>query len=149
VGKPVQVVWTREDDLQHDTYRPAALHQLQAGITADGLPVGWRHVVAGTAVGSRPTPGAVLVSDVPGGEVSDAPADLGVPVGIWRAVEYSYNTFAVECFLDEVAAAGGQDPYALRLKLLGQNARLKAVVQLAAEKAGWGAPLPAGQGRGI
>jgi len=148
IGKPVQVVWTREDDLQHDTYRPATYHHLRGGVDAAGLPVAWRHTLVGASAGNRLTAGADLPYNVLA-EVHDRPIELGVPVGIWRAVSYSHNTFAVESFLDELAAAGQRDPYELRLELLERFPRLKAVVRLAGEKAGWGTPLPAGRGRGI
>jgi isoquinoline 1-oxidoreductase beta subunit len=149
VGKPVKVVWTREDDIQHDFYRPASYHYLRASIGTDGLPQGDIHVVAGQSTGDAPTDGAGLGYAATSANAIDATTTNDVPVGIWRSVNYSNNIFAVESFLDEVAAAEKSDPYQLRLRLLDVNPRLKAVVTLAATKAGWGTPLPAGHGRGM
>lgn len=154
IDAPVQVVWTREDDIQHDFYRPASEHHLSASLTARGLPGSWTHIVAtlDTDRGAHHAEPAADGADLPysitfntiGSQVSTA-----VPTGIWRSSNYFNTIFAVESFLDEVAAAGGLDPYQLRLRLLNNNARLRAVVQLAASKAGWGTALPAGWGRGI
>lgn len=155
IGAPVQVVWTREDDLQHDFYRTASYHQLSASLTAQGLPATWMHTVATLdtdrsdhqaqpATDGADMPYSIATTHITGSQVSSA-----VPTGIWRSSNYSNTIFAVESFLDEVAAAGGLDQYHLRLQLLGNNPRLQGVVRLAASKAGWGTPLPAGWGRGM
>ncbi|HEY7126222.1 MAG TPA: xanthine dehydrogenase family protein molybdopterin-binding subunit [Ktedonobacterales bacterium] len=149
IGQPVQVVWTRQDDLQHDFYRPATLHQLSATLDGAGHIQAWTHVVAAQHMANQVMLGAELPYSIPSKNLNGSDVSLAVPVGIWRAVEFSYNTFVVESFLDEVAAAAGQDPYQLRLQLLDGNPRLKAALMLAATKAGWGTPLPDGWGRGI
>ena len=154
IGAPVQVVWTREDDIQHDFYRPASYHQMSVSLTAQGFLNSWTHTVAtlDTDRGDHHAQPAIDGADLPyststhitGSQVSSA-----VPTGIWRSSNYFNTIFAVESFLDEVAAAGGLDPYQLRLHLLNNNPRLQAVLQLAASKADWGTPLPTGWGRGI
>jgi len=155
ISAPVQVVWTREDDLQHDFYRPASYHHLSASLTARGLPATWTHTVATLdtdrsdhqaqpATDGADMPYRIDTTHITGSQVSSA-----VPAGIWRSSNYGNTIFAVESFLDEVAAAGGMDPYHLRLQLLGNNPRLQRVVELAANKAGWGTPLPSGWGRGM
>jgi isoquinoline 1-oxidoreductase beta subunit len=178
VGAPVQLLWTREDDMHHDFYRPAALHRLTAALDGEGALHAWHHRFTSTSIQAfwnnpaHPQPpeeseiggAADLAYDVPHLRVEYAPTATGVPVAWWRSVESSLNAFSVESFLDEVAAAAKVDPLALRVKLLGKPraaqqkpsddapvdpARLKAVLELAATKAGWGTPLPAGRGRGI
>jgi isoquinoline 1-oxidoreductase beta subunit len=163
VGVPVKVLWTREDDMQHDFYRPVAYNRLTAGIDSQGMPVGWIHHIAGPSIFSRFNPqwikngidssaveGAVdLPYAIPHITVSYAMVDSGVPVGFWRSVGNSQNYFITECFLDEVAAAGGKDPYELRRTLLTAHPRHQRVLELAATKAGWGTPPPQGRYRGI
>jgi isoquinoline 1-oxidoreductase subunit beta len=155
IRAPVQVVWTREDDLAHDFYRPASYHQLSANLTAQGFPHTWTHTVAtldmdrGDHLAQPATDGADLPYSIATTQITGSQVSSAVPVGIWRSSNYSNTIFAVESFLDEVAAAGGVDPYRLRLHLLSNNPRLQRVVQLAASKARWGTPLPAGWGRGM
>ena len=183
VDAPVQVVWTREDDIRHDFYRPANYHRLSAGLDAEGHVTAWRHRVSTPAIGAflfgnednaeGETGGAWdLPYGIPNLRVEYAPAHSGVPRGWWRSVEHSYTGFVVNGFLDEVAAAAGRDPYELRLDLLDRTdpdalaatlaarhgdrgdyafdlARYRNVLVTAAEKAGWGTPLPDGTGRGI
>jgi isoquinoline 1-oxidoreductase subunit beta len=176
VGKPVQVLSTREDDLQHDYYRPASLHHLRGGVDAKGWPVAWHHRYTATPIASSLWPdtktpemmelgGAVdLPYLVPNLKVEFAPARSGVPRGWLRSVAHTYTAFVVESFLDELAHIGGKDPLELRRHLLRERrkipypgprplfndtARAKAVLELAAKKAGWGKPLPRGVGRGI
>jgi isoquinoline 1-oxidoreductase beta subunit len=174
VERPVQVVWTREDDLQHDFYRPAGRHRLRAGLDKDGRLIAWAHHLVSTSRyafrGSSPAHASELYADdFPAGFVANfraehtAPATR-IPTGAWRSTLHSSNAFAVQSFLDEVAAAAGRDPLALRRELLGapralpyshhggptfDTGRLRAVLDLAADKAGWGTPLPPGRGRGI
>ena len=161
--RPVQVVWTREDDIRHDFYRPAGLNRLRAALDANGQPVAWHHHIASPSILSRAAPGAVadgldrtsvagaanLPYAVPNIQVEYTQTDTPVPVGFWRSVGHSQNIWITECFFDEVAAAGRQDPLELRRRLLAHQARHLAVLNLAAEKAGWGKPLPAGHTRGI
>ncbi len=163
IREPVKVVWTREDDMQHDVYRPPSLNVMRAGLDAAGLPLVWTHVVSSPSILRRIAPYASKVItdpfatdgarqlpyDVPNVRVAWARADLPLPFGFWRSVGYSNNSYVVECFLDEVAAAGGFDPLELRRRLLSSKPRLRAVLELAAAKAGWGTPLPAGRARGI
>ncbi|HEV8193685.1 MAG TPA: xanthine dehydrogenase family protein molybdopterin-binding subunit [Ktedonobacterales bacterium] len=148
-GNPVQVVWTREDDLQNGFYRPGAWHQLRATLDASGKPQSWQHGVAAQSMGDGVGAGAELPYAIPSIRVTGVDVTLGVPVTIWRGAEYSYMTFAVESFIDEIAATAGADPYTFRRGLLNDNTRLRAVLDLAASKSGWGTPLPAGQGRGM
>jgi isoquinoline 1-oxidoreductase subunit beta len=157
VGAPVQLTWAREDDMQQDWYRPASYTRFAGGLDADGWPVamtsriicppfgGMRNGVSGTATeGIVDTPYAI-----PNVLVDYHAADPGIPVSYWRSVGYSQNTFFAESFIDELAAAGGKDALEFRRKLLQKSPRPLAVLELAAEKAGWGKPLPAGRGRGI
>jgi len=157
VGAPVQLTWAREDDMQQDWYRPASYTRFAGSLDADGWPValtgrvicppfgGLRNGVSSTAVeGIVDTPYAI-----PHVTVDYHAADPGIPVSYWRSVGYSQNTFFAESFMDELAAAGGKDPFEFRRKLLEKSPRPLAVLALAADKAGWGKPLPAGHGRGI
>ncbi|WP_245477505.1 MULTISPECIES: xanthine dehydrogenase family protein molybdopterin-binding subunit [unclassified Mesorhizobium] len=164
VGGPVKVVWTREEDIQHDMYRPMIFNRLSAGLDATGKLVAWKNRYAGSSVAARWLPsafkdgldpitieGAVhLVYDLPNLHVeyvrTEPPA---IPTAFWRSVGPSHNVFVTESFVDELAVAAGQDPVAYRLALLGKSPRAKAVLALAAEKAGWGENLPAGIGRGV
>ncbi|HLF25010.1 MAG TPA: xanthine dehydrogenase family protein molybdopterin-binding subunit [Anaerolineae bacterium] len=150
VGAPVKVVWTREDDVQHDFYRPASLHWLRAGLDAQGTPITWLHLIAASPIDSAQ---GLLhgASDLPYRLSQQARAlatDLPIPVGYWRSVFNTQNGFVNECFLDELAAAGGQDPYQLRRQLL-EDSPLGEVLDVVAEKADWSQPLPEGWGRGI
>jgi isoquinoline 1-oxidoreductase beta subunit len=163
MAAPVKVVWTREDDIQHDFYRPAMLGRLSCGLDAKGNPVAWRHQIAGPSIFARVFPGNVkdgidqtsvegaadLPYAIPNIEVTYAMENGPVPVGFWRSVGSSHNAFITECFLDEVAAQAHRDPYELRRALLVNKPRHRAVLELAAEKAGWGNPLAPGRYRGI
>ena len=174
VGAPVRVVWTREDDMRHDYYRPATLHLFEGAVDEAGRPVAWSHVIAGPSILSRYLPswmpefaanrmgmlkhGADPTSiegaeNIPYGianvRVDYRRADLPVPVGFWRSVGNSFNAFATECFADELAELAGQDPVEFRRALLAERPRHRAVLDLAAEKAGWGTPVPAGRARGV
>lgn len=163
MGAPVKVVWSREDDMQHDLYRPATYHLLRAGLDASGAPVAWTHRMVGSAILGRLYPQAVrngvdptsidvaanLPYAFPNIQVESIIHEPGVPVGFWRSVSASQNAYAVECFLDEVATAASRDPLELRRALLKDKPRHRAVLELAAQKAGWGSPLPRGQGRGL
>jgi isoquinoline 1-oxidoreductase beta subunit len=175
VGKPVQLVWSREDDMTHDFYRPAACHQMKGAVDQNGRPLAWSHTIASTSIGAfwdPPEHQAPEKSEVGGAEqmpyaIPNVRLEYNhvasaVPPLWWRSVEHSFNGFAVECFIDELAAAAGQDPVQFRKTLLVKPAnwkakndedpdpaRLRAVMELAAEKSGWGTPLPKGKGRGI
>jgi len=153
VNVPVKLTWSREDDIQHDTYRPASYCRFAGGVDADGWPVAWTASIACPAFGGGANTATEGVRDVaytvPNFLVDYHNVDPGIPVSYWRSVGYSQNTFFAESFLDEMAHAGGKDPVELRRRLLGKSLRLLAALDLAAEKAGWGKPLPAGRGRGV
>jgi isoquinoline 1-oxidoreductase beta subunit len=163
IGKPVKVIWSREDDLQHDFYRPATYNRFRAGLDAQGLPLVWTHRIVAPSILSRLWPHLVkdgkdvtsiegaanLPYAIPNLHVDCITKEVGIPVGPWRSVGSSQNAFITECFLDELAAAGGKDPYDLRRQLLSKAPRHKAVLELAATKAGWGQPLPEGRFRGV
>ena len=161
INAPVKVIWSREDDTQHGFYRPATYNELRAGLDAQGRPVAWAHHIVAPPILTKFGPlqngiDATLIdgaADVPYAFpnllVDQLAVDLPVPLGFWRSVGASQNAFAVECFFDEVAAAAGRDPYELRRELLQSKPRHLRVLELAASKAGWGTPLPAGRGRGI
>jgi isoquinoline 1-oxidoreductase subunit beta len=164
VDGPVKVVWTREEDIQHDMYRPYWLDRLSAGLDAHGMPVAWIHRFAGSSVIARwlppafkngldpdTTEGAIdLVYDLPNLHVEYVRVEPpGIPTAFWRSVGPSHNVFVTESFIDELAAAAKQDPVAYRRALLDKSPRAKAVLDLAAEKAGWGQTLPQGVGRGV
>jgi isoquinoline 1-oxidoreductase beta subunit len=162
VGTPVQVVWTREDDVQHDVYRPAAYNLLRAGFDAAGAPIAWTHHIVAPGIATQMgilKPGDPdwstfdgaynLPYAIPAIEVDFVTHDPGIPLGWWRSVASSQNAYVTECFLDEIAATAGRDPYELRHEWLKDKPRHRAVLELAAQKAGWGTALPAGQGRGI
>jgi isoquinoline 1-oxidoreductase subunit beta len=161
---PVKVVWTREEDIQHDMYRPVFFDRFSAGLDARGMPVAWNHRFAGSSVIARwlppgfnngldpdTTEGAIdLVYGLPNLHVEYLRVEPpGIPTAFWRSVGPSHNVFVVESFIDELAAASKQDPVAYRRALLDKSPRAKAVLELAAEKAGWGKPLPKGVGRGV
>jgi isoquinoline 1-oxidoreductase subunit beta len=163
VGAPVQVTWSREDDVQHDYYRPAAYNKLEAGIDADGWPVAWKNRIVSPSILNRFFPGSVkngldnssvegaanLAYGIPNLFVDYLLTEVGVPVGFWRSVGCSHNGYITECFVDELAKAGGKDPFEFRRKLLAKAPRHLGVLELAASKAGWGTPLPQGRTRGI
>jgi isoquinoline 1-oxidoreductase beta subunit len=163
-GTPIKLQWTREDDIHGGLYRPMYFHKLEAGVNADGQLTGWRHVIVGQSIMAGTPFAAMIKNDVDPTSVEGAAniaysipniaVDLsttktGVPILWWRVVGSSHTAFAVETFIDEAAHAAGQDGFTFRRKLLEQHPRMKAVLELAAEKAGWGTPLPPGKGRGI
>jgi isoquinoline 1-oxidoreductase subunit beta len=164
VDGPVKVVWTREEDIQHDAYRPYWFDRISAGLDNRGKPVAWKNHFAGSSVMARWAPpffkngldpdsteGAIsLVYDFPNFHVEFTHVEpRGITTGFWRSVGPSHNVFVAESFVDEMAAAAKQDPVAYRRALLDKNPRARAVLDLAAEKAGWGQPLPKGVGRGV
>ncbi len=164
VEGPVKVVWTREEDTQHDMYRPMFFDRLLAGLDEKGRPLAWRNRFAGSSVIARYLPpafnnglnpdtieGAVdLVYDLPNLHVEYVRVEPpGVPTAFWRSVGPSHNVFVTESFMDELAAAARRDPVAYRLALLDGSPRAKAVLRLATEKAGWGRMLPPRVGLGV
>jgi isoquinoline 1-oxidoreductase subunit beta len=164
VDGPVKVVWTREEDIQHDMFRPYWFDRLTAGLDEKGKPVAWNNRYAGSSVMARFAPpvfkdgldpdtteGAIdLVYDLPNMHVEYVRAEPpGIPTAFWRSVGPSHNVLVTESFMDELAAAAKQDAVAYRRALLGKSPRAKAVLDLAAEKSGWGQPLPQRIGRGV
>jgi isoquinoline 1-oxidoreductase beta subunit len=163
LGRPVQVLWTREDDIRHDYYRPAGISRLRGGVDGEGMPTLWKHHIVAPSIMARLSPERVqagvdptavaLAAELPYAidniSVDYSMAETPVPVGIWRAVGGSQNAWITECFFDELAALGGQDPLDLRRRLLAGEARQLGVLNLAAEQAGWGSPLDAERARGI
>jgi isoquinoline 1-oxidoreductase beta subunit len=180
VAGPVQVLWSREEDIQHDMYRPYYYDRIAAGLDAAGRPVAWSHRLAGSSIEGRVISelfpktlrvikagglhrlGAMIkhldLDAVEG--AADPPYAIpnirveyvraeppGVPTAFWRGVGPTHNIFVVESFIDELAAAANQDPFAYRRALLDHSPRAKAVLELAADRAGWGKPLPSGRGR--
>ena len=163
-GVPVKVVWTREDDMRHDFYRPASYNVLRGGVDKAGKPIAWTHRIVSPSIMTRVFPHFVKngidrsavegAADqpyaVPDYHVDYHLHDSGVPVGFWRSVGHSIQAFVVESFFDELCALGGKDPFEMRKSLLAGSPRLLGVLQLAAEKAGWSnKPLGKGRGRGI
>jgi len=142
----VQVIWTRQDDLQHDFYRPAHYTELKAALGIDGYPRAWQQRAVGPEL-------ALEMIDVPyaiaNRREEHVVVDTAVPIGPWRSVGAGQNAFVVECFIDELAHAAGADPFEYRRHLLRHAPRYQTVLELAAEKAGWGQALPAGHGHGI
>jgi isoquinoline 1-oxidoreductase beta subunit len=176
VGKPLQLVWSREDDMTHDFYRPASYHRMSGAVDPDGGIAAWRHKYSSTPISEWFNPKAAPESSELGCttqppylatsyKLEYLPAASAVPRAWWRSVEASVVGFVMESFVDELAHAAGADPYQFRLRQLGEarlvkdaveqrgrpldTARFKAVLELAAQKGSWGKPLPAGQGRGI
>jgi isoquinoline 1-oxidoreductase beta subunit len=164
-GTPIKLQWTREDDIHGGLYRPMYFHKLEAGLNARGELSGWRHVIVGQSIMAN-TSLAMMIKDgidptsvegastiayaIPNITVELATTKNAVPVLWWRVVGSSHTTFAVEAFIDEVAQAAGVDAFAFRRKLLEHEPRMKAVLELAAQKAGWASgPMPKGKGRGI
>ena len=176
-GVPVKVFWTREDDVRHDYYRPMSHHRLRAGLDGRNQVTSWLHHVAAPTTdgfylgGDIPDTGGTEIAGtgLPAGTVPNSLLEASflhtaLPRGYWRSVDVSWNHFAVQSFIDEVAHAAGKDPVEMRRQLIGTKQppagksedekpvdidRLKAVLDLAVNESGWGAPLPKGRGRGI
>jgi len=146
LGAPVQVMWTRADDMRHDCYRPASIALLRGGLDERRRPVAWFCRVAGPEPALE---GIDMHYAIPNVREETVLADPGVPTGYWRSVGASQNAFAIESFVDELAHEAGADPLAFRRTLLAHEPRALATLDLVAEKAGWGAPLAKGKGRGI
>jgi isoquinoline 1-oxidoreductase beta subunit len=166
LGQPVKVIWTREDDIRGGYYRPMAVHRLEGAIDAQGKPVAWRQrIVSQSIVAGSPFAGMIkdgidptvvegaadspYVTGLPHYRVDLHLSDPGVPVLWWRSVGNSHTAFAVESFVDELAHAAKRDPLEFRRSLLAKSPRVRAVLELAAGKAGWGTPPPKGRARGL
>ncbi len=151
IGAPVKIFWTREDDFQHDFYRPASFHQLRASLAADGTPLTWEHHIAAQYVADETdlNHGIDVPYSIATKDIYPSALSLPIPTGYWRGVFNTQNAVINECFIDELAAASSSDPYAFRMALLDDDEPIKRVLELAATEAGWGSPLPEGWGRGI
>jgi isoquinoline 1-oxidoreductase subunit beta len=161
VSKPVKLVWSREDDMTHDFYRPLGVNTLAASVGADGKPTAMTFRLTSQSVTGRvfglPEPvqdplmieAAVAAYEIPATKHDIVKHDTGLRVGYWRSVSHIINAFANESFIDELAKNAGKDPYVYRMSLLANQPRYANVLKLAAEKAGWGTQLPAGRARGI
>ena len=163
LNKPVQVTWMREEDMQHDFYRPACISRFQIGLSKEGLPIQWENQLAGPSILKRfvaamgwfgvdptSTEGAnELPYTIPDFNFDYSLVDTGVPVGFWRSVGSSYNAFFTECAIDEAANLVNQDPYEYRLKLLKDQPRYLKVLEKVVKNANWVDPLPKNHGLGL
>ncbi len=163
VGAPVQVVWSRSEDMAHDFYRPAAASRIEAGLDGEGRIRVWNQRIASPSILARVFPPATWMEPdgtavegavrqpyaIPNRRIAHVLREFPVPVGFWRSVGHSYTAFFKECFLDELAEAASLDPVVLRRSHLGEAPRERAVLDLAATKSSWDTPLPPGRGRGI
>ncbi len=162
-GKPVKLVWKREEDIKNDFYRPANCCRIAGAVDEEGRVTAWAHKIVCPSIFARVFPGRMergidpaaveglenMEYDIPNIMVEYVRLETPVPVGFWRSVGSSHNAFTVESFIDELANAAGKDPLQFRLALLKKHPRAQRVLQVAAEKAGWGKPLTDGQARGI
>ncbi len=173
LGKPVKVVWTREEDIKYDQFRAAASHRIEAGLDAQGRLVGWSHKLVSPSILKDIAPAAIkngidfyclwgladapnspmwnnrIQYEIPNLSIEFLMSSLPVPVAPWRSVQNGPNAFVIESFIDELAHAAGKDPLEFRLQNLKNNMRASRVLETVAEKAGWGKPIPKGEGRGI
>jgi isoquinoline 1-oxidoreductase subunit beta len=171
-GKPVKLVWTREEDIKYDLFRAATCQRIQAGLDSQGRLIGWSHkTIAGSIMKDIDPKGIIngvdimslwglldfpdaptnnrIMYEIPNFYVEFLLSNLPIPVAPWRSVQNGPNAFVIECFVDEAAHAAGKDPLEFRLQHLKNNMRPRRVLETVAEKAGWGKPIPKGQGRGI
>ncbi len=163
VDGPVKVVWSREEDIQHDVYRPYFFDRITAGLDAAGTPIAWHHRITGSSVFARWYPALFKDGfDIDTIEGAEPPYDVpnflldyvrheppGLTTGNWRGVGPTHNIFVVESFIDELVAAAKKDPVEYRRALLGKSPRMLGVLELAADKAGWDQPLPTGVSHGV
>ena len=173
LGKPVKVIWTREEDIKYDYFRAATSHRIEAGLDAQGNVTGWSHKLVSPAIAKHINPGELINGidyfcmwgladradspalnnriqyEIPNLSIDFFCSSLPIPSGVWRSVQNGPNAFAVECFIDELAHAAGKDPLEFRLQNLKNNMRTRRVLETVAEKAGWGKPIPKGEARGI
>lgn len=172
-GKPVKLMWTREEDIKYDAFRAAMSHRIEAGLDSQGQLTGWSHKTVAPSILKDINPAAIKdgidfyclwgLADAPGStmwnnriqyeipnlNIEFLISNLPIPVSPWRSVQNGPNAFVIECFMDEVAHAAKKDPLEFRLQSLKGNMRARRVLEVVAEKAGWGKPIPKGQGRGI
>jgi isoquinoline 1-oxidoreductase beta subunit len=171
-GKPVKVIWTREEDIKYDLFRAATCQRIEAGLDDQGQLIGWSHKAVAGSIMKLINPKAIqngvdilslwglvdfpsspdgnrILYEIPNFYLEFLISELPIPVTAWRSVQNGPNAFVTECFMDEMAHAAGKDPLEFRLPLLKESKRAQQVLQIAAEKAGWGKPVPEGRGRGI
>ncbi len=163
LGKPAKVIWTREDDFKNDFYRPGIICRIKGGLNPKGRLTAWSHKVVSASIMTRVVPqfvkdgidstavAGIVDMDyaIPNVHAEYVMLEAPIPVGFWRSVGDSSNPFTVESFIDELALLGGQDPVAFRLEMLKDNPRGRGVLEMLADKSGWGKPIKNGQGRGI
>ncbi|HVN22746.1 MAG TPA: molybdopterin cofactor-binding domain-containing protein, partial [Syntrophorhabdales bacterium] len=172
VGKPVKVMWTREDDMKWDAYRASTAQKIRVGLDSNGNVVGWSHKVSCTSILKFSNPAGIkngvdvyslwgiydyektptfchTTYDIPNWYLEQILSELPIPAAPWRSVQNAPNAFIMECLMDELAKAAGKDAVAFRLELLKNNPRAARTLQTVAEKGGWGKPVPQGVGRGI
>lgn len=172
VGKPVKVVWSRDEDIRYDPFRSATCQQIEAGLNGQGQLTAWSHKVSCGSILRFSNPAGIkngidiyslwgifdwpttpvfnhTTYELPNWHLEQVLSDLPIPVSPWRSVQNAPNAFVMECFMDELAKAAGKDPVAFRMDLLKNNMRARRVLETVAEKGGWGKPPPQGQGRGI
>ena len=145
-GGRVQLIWSREEDIAQDKYRPACVSRFRGGLNGDGRPAAWWNVYTNK---HDPAEAPLIPYAVAHQRIEHVASPTHVPFGVWRSVDHSQHAFFTESFIDEMAAAAGADPVAFRRALLAGAPRHKRVLDAAAKAAGWGAPLPAGKGRGV
>jgi isoquinoline 1-oxidoreductase subunit beta len=173
IGKPVKVVWTREEDLKYDYFRAAGSHRIEAGLDAQGQLVGWSHKLVSPSIAKEINPGQLkdgvdwfclwgladrpesygwnnrIQYEIPNLSIEFFMSSLPIPCGVWRSVQNAPNAFVIESFIDELALAAGKDPLEFRLQNLKNNMRARRVLETVAEKAGWKKALSKGIGRGL
>jgi isoquinoline 1-oxidoreductase beta subunit len=173
VGKPVKVMWTREEDIKYDYFRAAGSHRIEAGLDAQGRLIGWSHKLVSPSIAKEINPHQLkdgidwfcmwgladrpesygwnnrIQYEIPNLSIEFLLSPLPIPCGVWRSVQNGPNAFVIESFIDELAHAAGKDPLEFRLQTLKNNMRARRVLETVAEKAGWGKPIPKGEGRGI
>lgn len=172
-GKPVKLLWTREEDIKYDAFRAAMSHRIEAGLDSQGQLIGWSHKAVAPSILKDIAPAAIkggidfyclwgladapdspqlnnrIQYEIPNLNIEFLISNLPIPVAPWRAVQNGPNAFVIESFIDELAHSAGKDPLEFRLQNLKNNMRARRVLEVAAEKAGWGKPIPKGEGRGI
>ena len=164
INKPIKLMWSREEDMQHDYYRPASYNRITAFLDEKGLPIAWKHKIVGPSINNCLWPGSIKRGDVDplavegardlpysveNVEITWVEMDTTVPVGMWRSVGHSQNAFVVESFIDELAIHSKQDPLEYRLRLLKDASRHRAVLETVADMAHWGRVLPEGHFHGL
>lgn len=147
IKKPVQLVWSREEDIQNDYYHPYSIHELSGKLDENGKPHVWINIVKGVGIGNGNS--AKIPYDIENISINAIDVDIGIRTGPWRSIAQHYHTYACEHFFDELVKEGGRDPLEIRLELLGKNIRLKKTLQVVADKSGWGRSGTRGEFHGV